>query len=52
MGLCSSIQLFTLPGMSPDSWGYHSDDGNAFECVGSKVYKKSRVRGLSAYSQI
>ena len=51
MGLSSSTQLFTLPGMSPDSWGYHSDDGNAFECVGSKVYKKSRVRDLSMYLQ-
>ncbi|RIB03913.1 concanavalin A-like lectin/glucanase domain-containing protein [Gigaspora rosea] len=33
IGFCTkSAELNKLPGCGKDSWGYHSDDGNFFDC--------------------
>ncbi|OLY80553.1 Ran-binding protein 9 [Smittium mucronatum] len=36
LGFCTSkVSLDRLPGWDSDSWGYHGDDGNCFQCSGS-----------------
>lgn len=44
VGLSSSRNLSSMPGMNPNSYGIHSDDWNVFRCVNSRLYKKLRVR--------
>ncbi|OMJ29815.1 Ran-binding protein 9 [Smittium culicis] len=36
IGFCTvKVILDRLPGWDSDSWGYHGDDGNSFQCSGS-----------------
>lgn len=43
IGFSESPGLKAMPGVAPNSWGLHSDDGKAYQCRGATWDKKSQV---------
>lgn len=48
IGLCNSSQLFSLPGMVPNSYGLHSEDGKAVRCLGPNEQTSIKVLFLTS----